>query len=197
MLETKVLDDQIKTILINFFHQNEEELQCIWIGGSFSVPYITNPHDVDIILVWKHRYYDRERIKKCRTLSRQIHDLDGSYQIIFRYNEKYDESFIDHWPIYAYLYKYRQNLIGTLYPVIDQFDILQYEERMWKTLIQWKEKQHSKKGLYHILTTLYILLNQSYDLTEEQITNINIAHDQQDLEKIKILYQWALQQIEE
>jgi len=29
MLETKVLDDQIKTILINFFHQNEEELQCI------------------------------------------------------------------------------------------------------------------------------------------------------------------------
>lgn len=54
---------------------------------------------------------------------------------------------------------------------------------------------HRTKRLYHILTSLYILENNSFtDFTEEQIKNINIAHDMAD--GYEELWDWAKNKID-
>lgn len=53
---------------------------------------------------------------------------------------------------------------------------------------------HRTKRLYHILTSLYILENNSFtDFTDEQIKNINIAHDCAD--GYEELWEWAKKEV--
>ena len=51
------------------------------------------------------------------------------------------------------------------------------------------------KRLYHALIGIYFIDNNAYDLTEEQIKNVNIAHDMK--EGFEDLWEWAKQRLEE
>ncbi len=190
-----MIDSDVKELLIEFYNNHSEDLISIWVGGSAILPYISSPHDIDIILIWKNLERRKIHLRECVQLHRQLKDTQ--YSCLNWYVEQYETAFKDKWPVYAYLFDLCNLIIGNDFEIWHKFKILEYQYMAWQTIVDLIENAHNKKWFYHILTTLYILWNQSYELTNEQIENIVVVHDQQDQEKIEELYQWALQQIQE
>lgn len=149
-------------------------------SGSSVLPWITNPRDTDYI------FYVRDN-----TISSKLIDL---------YKHKpQDECWlvdtIDRDPVmsnYEYQNHFRVLVYGTWLP---DYDVLQELVEYKKTLIRDglnKEFKPSVKQWYHILTGIYFIQNNSYELTDEQKTNICMCHDRNmSLE----LYNWIQEQL--
>lgn len=193
----RVLDSQAEQFILDFYSQHQEDLEAIIFGGSANLPYINNPHDIDIIFIWKDFNHRKANLSACVQFNRNFKKYNIKYSCLNWFLAKYEEAFKEHWPVYAYLLNNYELVIGTRVPILEQFDILKYQNKAWDSFIDLMPRARERKWFYHILTTLYILWNQSYELTEEQKENIRIVHDQQDQEKIEELYQWALQQTQE
>lgn len=48
------------------------------------------------------------------------------------------------------------------------------------------------KALYYVLTSIYIIENNSFEFTDEQKEAINICHDHQDEEKTQEYYTYCV-----
>ena len=193
----KLITDEAYQFLLNFYEQYQEDLEAIILGGSALLPYLSNYHDIDIIFIWKDYSKRSNNLRACIEFNKSFKQMNIKYSCLNWFLDQYEEAFDEHWPVYSYLFNQHQLIAGNKVPLWQEFDILKYPEKIWDTIENQINRAHNKKWFYHILTVLYILWNQSYELTEEQIININIVHDQQDQEKIEELYQWALQQIQD
>lgn len=192
-----ILKDEITDLLLNFWENHKSNLIAILLGGSSVSPFINNPHDIDIIIIWKTSADRRDNLPESKQLYKKIHQIDIKCNCLQHYMEQYNDVFKNIWTVYAYLYQYHCIIAGEPFVILNNFNILLHPDKAIETILYVKELMHNKKWFYHVLTTLYILENNSYELTTQQIQNINIVHDQQDQEKIEELYQWALQQIQE
>ena len=188
-------NEQIYNLLQDFYQLHKDNLECILLGGSKISPFINTHHDTDIVVIWKTKEDRRRYLYNSRDLHKQIYAIDSNYNCLHHYLNQYIE--LEKWPIYAYLYSYHIAIAGSVPLFFQEFDVLQYPVKIWDSFIDIIELARNKKWFYHILTDIYLLQGNSFDLTEEQIENINIVHDQQDQEKIEELYQWALQQLQE
>ena len=178
----------------------------IEIGGSSNLSYIENKHDIDVFVIFKDNTNRKEKMHKIFNLIRTLKDINVNVSVLARTSEIHrhyvDETYqtetqkqnLLRFPVYAYLFKDIDIVCGEDTSNIKSVDILQepFKSRYIQALKDFLVEDthifttagyHSKR-LYHVLTGLYIIKNNSYDLTEEQVANINLLHDWQFPEEL-------------
>ena len=167
---------------------------CIGIVliGSYVLPWIRNKHDIDVLVIFKDNMkYDlltcySENIALIRELQAQ-----GITPLIRDFDRLLNQE---------RCYVYENNFCIKLFesePFNTSFDI--FNKRYVNILKanfeyvsnEYQDKNQIPKFLYHILTGIYMIQNNSYELTEEQIENINIVHDMEDTEMIGELFNYC------
>lgn len=163
------------------FNLIEDCCAAIYLGGSRVDPVIENPHDYDYICFAKYLELDT-LIYKLNKLGFKQQDgteatkpktlLDMTQIRYYPYTQINWFSYLDHYMI---------KIIGDdLCPELDIINkyrkdyLLELKDKTNKLLNIWT---NASKRWYHILRGVYILLNNSYDVTEEQKREINILHD--------------------
>ena len=190
-------------ILSSLYEELQDDLVFVAISGSSSLPYINNPDDIDIVFCFKSLALlnnDRSKIKEARKSLKDIgskivfllrdaslfeyyKNANCSHSYLADYDAKYG------FPLFAYEFPYLDILFGEDTLGVKQISLLDNKQRMKSALKAAINDINSSKKFYHVLTTLYILKNNSYELTQEQIENINIVHDQENTVRIEELYQ--------
>lgn len=177
----------IEQILKDIYEKLKDKILYVTFSGSKSYPFIKNAHDLDIIFVVANqedkkicldRYIRNFNIREItKTYGVDIHfaleSYDKAYYLIQNYYAK------NFWP-YKELDFPRYNY---------EFNLETDKEKLKKMIISVYnhiKKLHegrtdiqlfNSKKWYHIYLCLCILKNNSFDLTEEQINNINMLHD--------------------
>ena len=141
--------------------------------GSSVLQYINNPHDKDYVIYVKdlenpiHYDFFKDREK------------NECWFVI----DKKNASIVK---IYSYISHFYKNLYGE--NLEKNFNIFEHESELKELLIEiyLKKNTYTKnyKGFYHVLTLIYMFKNRSYDLTEEQIKNIQLCHDRKMTDEI-------------
>lgn len=162
------------------------------IYGTTVIPYIKNPTDYDVVVV-----FENEQAENDFKDFLFIHNEGEKTNFILlkeQFNfcihattlEKQNKS-VSHNYIYAYQIKFRKPLTG-YEMILPDFDYFDRKDDVKKELINFVERMNGyvipkEKYWYNIYTNKCICDNNSYDLTEEQIENINLLHDCIDCEK--------------
>lgn len=154
---------------------------CIYLGGSRVVPFISHTQDFDVLFVYNtaqdgrriREILRREEIKQLRA------ELRDNYNVVlFGHTVEYFNE------LHPWSYQQPELLFGS-FENYQRYKVLDYKSEYlaWVrkgvalTKRFYEERNQIYKPLYHSLIVYYFLLNNSYELTPEQITNINIAHD--------------------
>ena len=184
--------DKIKII----YDAIKEHCNWIYVGGSFGIKHLKFYRDIDIFIVCPNT---NEREIVFRTIRKDnlelktiVKSLQDDYNVMVLTTTVFDQQrFYD--GSYQFHYKEISVLFGDpihfakeiLLNKKDYIDVLNYSiERAY----YFEEKTGEiPKNTYHIVTGVYMLQNDSYDLTPEQIENINICHDGEDQNKMKVL----------
>lgn len=167
-------------------------LRTVVISGSACLPYIDDPHDVDVAL-----YVDADScahpIKYVKGLKEALRERVGSNVSSFTRRIKSDgswtmdgdyirrDAFMNH-PMFC------ASAVGDITEIIppDTVDVLKNKDRYIESLKHWylsdafkraRERLGVIKHVYQGLLVVYFIENGSYELTEEQRKNVNIAHD--------------------
>lgn len=167
--------------IVQYFEQIKSNCNAIYLGGSRIDPVIDNPHDYDFICFAKplkmHILPDQleqlgfpQQDGTDRTRLKTLLDMTQIRQ--YPYNEIDWFSYLDHLMI---------KVVGD--DVCPDTDIIR--EHRQEFLADLKQKTENlltewctyPKRWYHILRGVYILMNNSYEVTEEQKKEINILHD--------------------
>ena len=197
----KVIKEEYKNKLYNFINKISQYCDCICTTGSNLNPYIENPQDVDVVCLIKKEYFAGD-------ISKIIRENEELQKEKTNLKENYNVSVLIVSPnVFSGWYKikfyYRFGNYDLLYGELPQ-DILEEiplnSSEFVKKYIEFgvgDAKEHLanrcmiQKHFYHTLTALYFYINQKYELTEEQIENINIIHDNSNFEKSVKLINWA------
>lgn len=195
---------EILQLLELFYINNQHLIISIYLGGSIVCPFIKNSHDIDIIILSKLdiSYDDWHSLQQSIIhLRSKCAEIDPTVALLLRHQESFiywvtqkDDTKVPtkdrFYPVWIYLANYMQNLFGE--DIISQFkdyiiwedadNYLQSAKYLIETQIEPYLKANNKllKKVYHILVGLYFIENKAYDLTEEQIQNINYLHDNPD-----------------
>ncbi len=159
---------------------------AIYLGGSQIDPVIENPHDYDFIL-----------FAKDLPIGKVLFSLNNFIDVPFVYTEEefeaseenpliFDFSQIKVYPynritFASYLDIYLEKIIGEEVRV--KTDIIYKHRDEYIQVLKTQKNMlldgtiENQKRWYHILRGIYILKNNSYDVTEEQKREINILHD--------------------
>ena len=204
----------MKEKLIQFYNEHKNDIEYIIIGGSSSLSYINNIHDIDVFVTFKDRDNIDEKKQYLLDFQKELRQLDDRIMIISHFlavdKHWYDESvFVPKelearakLPAYAYLFRYDKFVCGNDNIDKKNIDILneptrgRYIESLKRCSLRVKNYYESRKkyskSIYHLLTGIYILQNNSYDLTKEQIANINLVHDKECTQE---LYDFVINEI--
>ena len=143
------------------------DCEYILVSGSSVVPYISEPNDVDIFVVLKENdFKDYPFITKEDNLS-----------IKFIKNTR-TNPIIDYQDRFRYCYPEE-----TVRDVINILDDKNKYLNIVKADIDSYIKEHNfynLKNWYHVYITKCILENNSYELTEEQINNVDIIRKKRE-----------------
>lgn len=187
-------------ILKNIFSTIENHCAAIYLGGSRVDPVIDNAHDYDCICFAKPSHYHdlavslkkvgfkpeiagEEKSQSTLKQAYQRNNIDLNLDLLdISQMRSYTFNIID-W--FAYLDHYMIKFIGE--DVCPKPDLLGADKAAYLKDLKlkavelsskdWSEHPSRNKRWYHILRGVYILLNNSYEVTEEQKREINILHD--------------------
>ncbi len=166
-------------------------------GGSRSSPYIRNPKDNDIVLVVEDENKKAELVR----------DLYNRFKRQDMRNENLDLK-IRVYPndLSNRVYWYTGNFNKPLEGFVKQTKNIPISEKIIKQVcINYLEhikkcnvNFYKQKPFYHVYTSLCVLNHNSFELTEEEIDNINILHDrkEEDFETIKKLIDEMVEEIQ-
>ena len=175
----------ISESLLNTLHNSiSPYCSAIYKGGSRVDPVIEHPHDYDYICFAKP-------LQRCRIL-RNLLKLDLlNHKSVNETKLTKLESYIDLSQIrvfpytqitwFSYLDILMEKVIGEdVCPKTDVIKEHRYEffKCLFKKMEQLLEHRiKNQKRWYHLLRGIYILINKSYEVTDEQKREINILHD--------------------
>lgn len=196
-----ILTDEQKKFLEQAYELMKDYCVALVLGGSAAAPYIRNPHDIDVIIVCNSFEDKLNLIKECLSCKATsiIKEAKEKYGISFviQFKEQYEKQNkcsgeITRLPTWLYLDNtelFGSYIIGDLGFNL-QVSVLDHKERYYESLLDYYkyiQKRYSETGKlpkwYSLLIGLYILQNNSYELTEEQLDNVNIVHDNSNCEK--------------
>jgi hypothetical protein len=86
--------------------------------------------------------------------------------------------------IYAYEYHFLKPVYGEEFPT---YDVLEHIPEYKELLVDYAldcEYNPMRKCWYHVLTGVYLIQNNSYELTEEQASNVRLCHSRQMTQEI-------------
>lgn len=211
-MNTNIINNLKETINKSYI---DPSIKCIVLSGSSCLPFINNFNDIDIDIFIEddsrlHMYEIIDDLRnKLETIDSRVavfpefvnkfFNKPKSLEIADQLRKVSDRMVHPSLPIYCYQWKWNIILYGDPSLVFPNWDVLGDIQEDWlKNCLYWLTKWETKKDktfkrikyLYHIITGLYIIENNSYDVfTDEQIKNINIAHDKAD--GWEELFQWA------
>lgn len=162
----------------------KDKVEQVKLGGSRALSFINNPKDYDLIVVCKDEE-TRQEVKNLFKNQYDTKDLITNYNIdiIFRTTNRDSEAANS---IYPYIWHYSEP------DVMAVIDFEKLRETIVNRCYKFEEEKnyhYAFKLWYYVYITMCIIKNNSYDLTEEQIENVNILHDrrEEDLETRKQL----------
>lgn len=162
----------------DLYNYLQPECIAIYLGGSSCNKYINHPKDKDYICIGRTPF-DVIRIKrkldiyfKCK-----IYDEHGNDFLQVRCAQ------IEEHAYGSFINKLMIKLIGE--DVKFKFDIInedrdEYIDILKNTIVKLNEGKISRKRWYQVYMGISILMNDSYELNEEQIRKINVLHDELD-----------------
>ena len=142
----------------------------VYKTGSGVNPYINNPHDTDYIVFLSDTEFDSFNQRKYNDghlMKRQL----STYGDVVK--------------VWSYLWGYMQLVEGKAVQLPNFFDKKDKWLAVAKSYLYCNGKRKSpldqngkqRKSFYHLLMGLYILDNNSFELTTEQANNVQLAHD--------------------
>lgn len=168
----------IKELAEHLFEYLQPYCIAIYLGGSLCEGLIKNPHDVDFIC-FSDKPVDMCHIRRLLFFYQKYNKLPECIDVLqVRTKQKEEHDYG------SYINKKMIKIIGE--DITFDFDVINTHREEYKNiLVDTIEKLDNKKiknqkRWYQILRGYYILKNNSYDLTEEEINIINIVHDQID-----------------
>ena len=181
----------IEQILHDIYEKLKDKVLYVTFSGSKAYPFLKNTHDLDVIFVVANQ--DDKRICLDRYIRNfNIKEITQTYHLDIHFAiESYDKTYYIIQNHYAEKYWPYENLD---FPRCNYSFNLETDKEKLKEMIvsvynhvkEIHERRtdiniYNSKKWYHIYLCLCILHNDSFDLTEEQIDNINILHDIIDL----------------
>lgn len=168
--------------------------KAIYLGGSYVDKYIKNHHDIDLICLGALPV-DMCHIRRRINIYQQRHEIDKNIDLIQVRNELKEEHAYG-----SYINKMMIKLIGE--DIQFNFDVINKDRQEYidilKETVNKLEvgKIKNQKRWYQLARGLFILQNNSYDLTDEQAKIVNEIHDQVDgWEKYREELKWQIYQI--
>ena len=165
--------------------------------GSKTNPYIRNPKDIDVVLIVAD---EDKRIELIRALYSHFNRQDIRDEYLDLKIRVYPNDLSDR--IYWYLSNFHEPFDGftkqTKNILIDEISIKKTIIHFLENIKKYNVDLYEKKYFYHVYASLCILKHNSFELTEEEINNINILHDrkEEDFETIKKLIDEMLEEIQ-
>ena len=151
----------------------------IYLGGSLVYPQIRNSHDVDFIIFSTGTLENKCHTKRLSHVYKKKNKLPENIDVLQQRTSLEEE--------HSYGSFINKKMIKLAGDDIDfDFDVIGKDRDEYKSiLLETAEKIQTgkitnKKRWYQVLCGYYILKNNSYDLTETQLEEINIVHDQAD-----------------
>ena len=144
--------------------------------GSSVNPYIKNPSDIDYVRVLDIGEQSPTK-KECNTKTYEVHENEVE---LWRWNYKYMIAIEGDPQTFTSFFELRDRYIARL-----------------KKFLFYKDKRKDYKDsklYYYCLQGLYILENNSYDLTAEQANNVQLAHDGKLPQEVK---DWLYERVAE
>lgn len=165
----------------------EQYCDAIYYGGSRVDPVIDNPHDYDYICFSKR--LQKQNLLRC--LRRNKFRVTWSNKNTLKKSQLKDDFLKDFSQIrvfpytqitwFSYLDTLMIKVIGK--DICPKTDIIFERRKEFVACLREKVEEllcgkiGNQKRWYHILRGVYILLNNSYEVTKEQKREINILHD--------------------
>lgn len=182
-----LLNKEIKHKLENIWNIIKDHCKCIILTGSYIIPYIKNKHDIDIVYIYdnaSNAMWIRRQFRENEELKNIKNFLKDKYNIAI-FGSSWESELV-YRPI-LYLCRNAVVLFGEwdkeavkAIDAINNQDLFKNKTRdLYKRFFDdYIEKGIVDKNIYHVLTCKYFCDNNSYELTEEQIKNLNIVHDE-------------------
>ena len=151
---------------------------AIYLGGSYCQEYIKNKGDVDFIC-FADKPVDMCHIRRLLYFFFKKHECPENYDFIQVRTKQREEHAYG-----SYINKEMIKLVGE--DIEFKFDVIDKDREEYKgILIETINKLDSgkirnQKRWYQILRGYYILKNNSYELSEEEIDILNKVHDQEE-----------------
>lgn len=175
--------------VLAFYNSHQDICEAIYAGGSRVDKVLDNPHDYDYISFAPHN----QRHNLLRALARYGMRVLGSIRKKQANTsaESSETALEDYSQIRAYPYtqitwfSYLDPLMKLVVgeDVCPKTDVIYEHRQEFIECLQEKSWQlqngriKNQKRWYHLLRGAYILINNSYEVTEEQKREINILHD--------------------
>lgn len=169
--------------LEEFYNENKKLIKAIYETGSRVNPYVKNNyHDTDLLFI-PNEGKRAELFEQLKSINFTFDDIEKPACLCGRLVDSPAHS-------HAYQYHYAKLLYGEDIRNDSKDCILNTDAnkaRYFESIKNWyltlSVGAASKKMWYYVLMGCYILYNNSYDLTNEQANNIQLAHDGNITEK--------------
>lgn len=162
----------------DIYTQLQPYCKAIYFGGSRVDKYIENPHDYDYICVGHNEEDCKEiRMKLHKILNTTFQNVVGLDDFIQVRNAEQEEHAYG-----SYINKMMIKIVGE--DVEFTFDVINKDRTEYYYILReadtalFDNRIKNKKRYYQLLRGIFILQNNSYDLTEEQAKIVNEVHDQ-------------------
>lgn len=190
------MNDINKKDILNELLSSLDYISCYIVGSSIS-SFIINKGDIDIVIITESGDRNiipidiRKNLRKNYNLDIHVCDKD-----FFTKNIHWHSTFMQHYSgedMSSEITLPLNNIEYTKQELVKRCKKLNHER-----LEQFKDSVYKVKIWYHLYVILCYIHNNSYELTEKQIENINILHDrkEEDLDKRKELIDNLVKEIE-
>lgn len=150
----------------------QPECKAIYLGGSVVESYIAEPHDIDIIC------FAKDEMSRLRMLTKLIRYQHANADL-FALAEDWEQtrSIANEEHAYgSYIYHDMELLAGE--PVNFKFDILGNDYNNYIDILKTSVKNITNiKRFYQLYRGALIVSKNSYDLTAEEINELNLLHN--------------------
>lgn len=177
-----MIDEKIRQTAEEVYNYLQPYCIAIYLGGSSCQEYINNKHDIDFIC-FSNEPVDMCHIRRLLYFYFKEHKQPENYDFIQVRTKQREEHAYG-----SFINKMMIKLVGV--DIDFKFDIINDNREEYKQILKDTIKRiedgkiRNQKRWYQIYQGMCIMQNNSYELTEEQVYNINVLHDmnEKDLE---------------
>lgn len=168
-------ENQIKKVASEVYNYLQPYCIAIYLGGSLCENIIDNSHDVDFIC-FSDEPINMNFIRMGLHFYQKTHNLPENYDFIQVRTKQREEHAYG-----SYINKKMIKLVGE--DIEFNFDVINKDRKEYIKILHETKDQllsnriRNQKRWYQLLRGIYILMNNSYEVTDEQKREINILHD--------------------